>query len=87
MDRFDLAAHGGSHIAAIKRSEVEKALIIGVESDMLFAIDEQERLAQAFEQAGAATTYAPLDCIEGHDSFLIDIARFGNEMRRFLEKD
>jgi homoserine O-acetyltransferase/O-succinyltransferase len=87
MDRFDLAAHGGSHSAAIKRSEVEKALIIGVESDMLFAIDEQERLAQAFAQAGAATTYAPLDCIEGHDSFLIDIERFGNEMRRFLEQD
>jgi homoserine acetyltransferase len=53
---------------------------------MLFAIDEQERLAQAFEQAGAATTFAPLDCIEGHDSFLIDIERFGNEMRAFLDK-
>ena len=84
MDRFDLAAHGGSHVAALERSAVEKALVIGVESDMLFAIDEQERLAKAFEQAGAATTYAPLDCIEGHDSFLIDIERFGNEMRRFL---
>jgi homoserine acetyltransferase len=28
-----------------------------------------------------------LDCIEGHDSFLIDLERFGNEMRQFLDKD
>jgi homoserine O-acetyltransferase len=86
MDRFDLAAHGGSHIAALTRSRVEKALVIGVESDMLFAIDEQERLAKSFEQAGAVTSFAPLDCIEGHDSFLIDIERFGNEIRTFLNK-
>jgi homoserine O-acetyltransferase/O-succinyltransferase len=86
MDRFDLAAHGGSHSVALARSKVEKALVIGVESDMLFAIDEQERLAKSFEQAGAVTSFAPLDCIEGHDSFLIDIERFGNEMRAFLNK-
>ncbi len=86
MDRFDLAAHGGSHAAALTRSRVEKALIIGVESDMLFAIDEQQRLAKAFEQAGAVTSFAPLDCIEGHDSFLIDIERFGNEIRAFLDR-
>jgi homoserine O-acetyltransferase/O-succinyltransferase len=86
MDRFDLAAHGGSHIAALTRSRVEKALVIGVESDMLFAIDEQERLAKSFEQAGAVTSFAPLDCIEGHDSFLIDIERFGNEIRTFLNR-
>lgn len=86
MDRFDLAAHGGSHVAALARSRIEKALVIGVESDMLFAIDEQQRLAKAFEQAGSITTYAPLDCIEGHDSFLIDIDRFGNEIRAFLNR-
>jgi homoserine O-acetyltransferase/O-succinyltransferase len=86
MDRFDLAAHGGSHTAALKRSEVERALVIGVELDMLFAIDEQERLAKSFEEAGAVTSFAPLDCIEGHDSFLIDIARFGKEVGAFLNQ-
>jgi homoserine O-acetyltransferase/O-succinyltransferase len=86
MDRFDLAAHGGSHTAALTRSKVEQALVIGVESDMLFAIDEQERLAKSFEQAGATTSFAPLDCIEGHDSFLIDLERFGSEIRTFLNK-
>jgi len=85
MDRFDLAAHGGSNGAALARARVERALVIGVESDMLFAIAEQKRVAQAFEQAGTATVFAPLNCIEGHDSFLIDLERFGAEMRSFLD--
>ncbi len=84
MDRFDLGAHGTSHAQVLARSGVQEALVIGVESDMLFAIDEQQRLAQAFEQAGAVTTFAPLDCIEGHDSFLIDLERFGKEIHGFL---
>jgi homoserine acetyltransferase len=30
------------------------------------------------------TYFRPLHCIEGHDSFLIDIERFGREINRFL---
>lgn len=86
MDRFDLAVHGGSPSAALKNSRIEQALVIGVESDMLFAIEEQQRLAQALEQAGVVTSFAPLPCIEGHDSFLIDIERFGREIRAFLDR-
>ena len=71
----------------LKRSGVERALIIGVESDMLFSIAEQAALAKAFTAAGTDTHYAPLDCIEGHDSFLIDIKRFGREISGFLALD
>ncbi|HEY8510085.1 MAG TPA: hypothetical protein VIL32_17130, partial [Steroidobacteraceae bacterium] len=86
MDRFDLAVHGnGSHAEALAKSGAERALVIGVETDMLFAINEQEELAQNFTQAGVKTRFARLPCIEGHDSFLIDIDRFGEEIRPFLE--
>jgi homoserine O-acetyltransferase len=84
MDRFDLAAHGGSNRAALLRSGVEQALVIGVESDMLFTIEEQRALAGSFSEARVATRFAPLVCIEGHDSFLTDIATFGKEIRSFL---
>jgi homoserine O-acetyltransferase/O-succinyltransferase len=85
MDRFDLAAHGGSVAAVLARSHLERALVIGVESDMLFSLAEQRALAAAFTAAGIATRFAPLDCIEGHDSFLIDIERFGGEVGKFLQ--
>jgi len=84
MDRFDLAAHGDSAQAVFARSRIERALIIGVESDMLFSIAEQRLVADACRAAGIDTRFARLDCIEGHDSFLIDIERFGAEIRAFL---
>jgi homoserine O-acetyltransferase len=84
MDRFDLGAHGEAMPLVLKRSGVERALVIGVESDMLFSIAEQAALAADLTAAGIDTHYAPLDCIEGHDSFLIDIKRFGREISGFL---
>jgi homoserine O-acetyltransferase len=86
MDRFDLAKHGESNADVLARSRIEQALVIGVESDMLFAIAEQRGLAEDFRKASVTTSYAPLDCVEGHDSFLIDIERFGSEIRTFLDK-
>jgi homoserine O-acetyltransferase len=59
-------------------------LVIGVESDMLFAIQEQAAIAVAFEQNGTATRFARLPSLEGHDAFLVDIPRFDAEVRAFL---
>lgn len=84
MDRFDLSKHGSSNAEVLARSGIERALVIGVESDMLFALREQRALAEDFTRAGIPTHFAPLDCIEGHDSFLIDIKRFGDEIGAFL---
>jgi homoserine O-acetyltransferase/O-succinyltransferase len=84
MDRFDLADHGESLEAVFRRSRVERGLVIGVDSDLLFPVDEQRAVAEALGMAGAETVFAPLDCIEGHDSFLIDLERFGGEISRFL---
>lgn len=83
MDRFDLEAHGEA-TAVLRRAGLEQALVIGVQSDLLFSITEQHAVAQALQGAGADTRFAPLKCIEGHDSFLVDIERFGRELRAFL---
>ena len=84
MDRFDLAEHGGSYAAALSAVRSEAVLVIGVESDMLFQIQEQAAIAQAFEQNAVPTRFVRMPSLEGHDSFLIDIPRFGGELRSFL---
>jgi homoserine O-acetyltransferase len=83
IDRFDLSKHG-DHAEILRRSHLEQALVIGVDSDLLFSIAEQRAVARAFQKAGVVTFFRPLHCIEGHDSFLIDIERFGREIRTFL---
>ena len=84
MDRFDLSAHGGSPAAALKRAAAEQALVIGVESDILFTIHEQNAIADAFEAAGTAAEFVPLASLEGHDAFLVDIEPFAAAIGRFL---
>jgi len=84
MDRFDLSEHGGTYAAAVSESGLERALVIGVESDMLFPIHEQAAIAEAFDRAGVATRFARLPSLEGHDAFLVDVPRFDAEIRAFL---
>jgi homoserine O-acetyltransferase len=84
IDRFDLSAHGGSPAAALKRAAAERALVIGVESDILFTINEQSAIADAFTAAGTDTEFVPLASLEGHDAFLVDIEPFSAAIGRFL---
>jgi homoserine O-acetyltransferase len=84
MDRFDLSAHGGSPAGALQRAGAEHALVIGVESDILFTIQEQNAIADAFTTAGAMTTFVPLASLEGHDAFLVDIEPFAAAIGTFL---
>ncbi len=83
MDCFDLSSHGDP-AEVLARSGIEAALVIGVDSDFLFSIDEQAWIALQFDRAGVTTEFARLPCIEGHDAFLVDLPRFDAAIRPFL---
>jgi homoserine O-acetyltransferase len=84
MDLFDLAAHGGSMEGALDRINARRTLIIGVTSDVLFPLYQQEEMANTLRQAGHRAQFACLPSINGHDSFLIDRERFAPVMREFF---
>jgi homoserine O-acetyltransferase len=83
MDCFDIAEHGDP-AEVFARSGLRSALVIGVESDFLFSIDEQALAATQLQQAGIPARFARLPSIEGHDAFLVDLDRFDPEIRGFL---
>jgi homoserine O-acetyltransferase/O-succinyltransferase len=84
MDLFDVAEHGGSLEAGLARVRAADALVIGVESDFLFPIDQQEELAHLLDRGGRRVRFAPLPSIQGHDAFLVDMDRFSPVMAEFL---
>ena len=86
MDLFDLADHGGSVPEALKRFKVERALIVGVTTDLLFPIEQQEELAEGLAAGGKQVEFARLDSLQGHDSFLVDMDRFRPVVGDFLRK-
>jgi homoserine O-acetyltransferase/O-succinyltransferase len=89
-DWFDVAEYGGGPgdgnnvTKALKRIDVDKALVIGVSTDILFPLSQQEEIADGLREAGAAVDFVPLDSPQGHDAFLVDIPRFGAVIARFL---
>jgi homoserine O-acetyltransferase/O-succinyltransferase len=83
MDNFDVAAHGDV-VTTYKRARLESALVIGVESDLLFTIREQAQIAADLQAAGVSTTFTALPSVEGHDAFLVDLPRFDAAIRGFL---
>lgn len=84
IDAFDLADHGASHKEVLSKTGVKRALVLGVVSDMLFRVEEQRSLADACQAAGIETQFAELQCLQGHDSFLIEVEPFGAKIREFL---
>jgi homoserine O-acetyltransferase len=86
-DLFDLAEHGGSVMAGLKRVSVERALVIGVTTDFLFPIHQQRELAAGLAQSCGEVILEELASIQGHDSFLVDMDRFRPVVRRFFEGD
>jgi homoserine O-acetyltransferase len=84
-DLFDLAEHGGSIKAGIAMLNLKRALVIGVTTDILFPIRQQEELAEHLKAVVPEVEYVRLDCIKGHDSFLVEMDAFRPVIGEFLE--
>ena len=94
MDWFDigdcLGERGGQNrdgtLDALASIRIEKALVIGVQTDILFPLQQQEEIATGLAQGGVDARFLPLESPQGHDAFLVDIARFGPAIRGFLDQ-
>ena len=84
MDLFDAADHGGSLQQGLRRLRVERALVIGVTSDFLFPLHQQEELATVLKSYVPNLEFKRLPSIQGHDSFLVDMDRFRPAVASFF---
>ena len=75
-DLFDLAEHGGSIESGFSKLKLDGALVIGVTTDLLFPIRQQRELVEGFSANVPNVEFSELDCIKGHDSFLVDMDAF-----------
>jgi homoserine O-acetyltransferase len=86
MDQFDLADHGGGSLAAaFGKFRAKRSLVIGVDSDMLFTIDQQREIADHLRAAGNSVDFLAFPSLQGHDAFLVDLPRFQPAIADFLK--
>jgi homoserine O-acetyltransferase/O-succinyltransferase len=86
-DWFDIAEYGhGSVLEGLKRIHIAQALVIGVSTDILFPLEQQEQIAEGLEAAGANVEFVALDSPQGHDAFLVDIENYSRAIGGFLSR-
>jgi homoserine O-acetyltransferase len=85
-DLFDLAEHGGSLQSGFRTLKLKRALVIGVETDILFPLHQQEELAKGLSEFVGEVRLERLDCIKGHDSFLVDMDAFRPVICSYFEQ-
>jgi homoserine O-acetyltransferase len=84
-DWFDVAEYGnGSVRAGLMRIHIERALVIGVSTDILFPLQQQEEIAEGLRDAGAEVEFVALDSPQGHDAFLVDIPNYSRAIGGFM---
>jgi homoserine O-acetyltransferase len=83
MNSHDVARGRGTVAEALGRSTA-RALVLGIDSDRLFPLEGQRRIAAHLPGNIDGTSVAEISSNFGHDSFLIEDALVGNELRRLL---
>uniref|UniRef100_A0A1I8JNA9 AB hydrolase-1 domain-containing protein n=1 Tax=Macrostomum lignano TaxID=282301 RepID=A0A1I8JNA9_9PLAT len=65
------------------------AMILGVQSDILFPVEQQRQLAQRLRDIGRCrrSHYFELTSLYGHDTFLLDVHNVGTAVKGFLETE
>ena len=85
MDWFDLGEYaGGDAMAALAALQVPRTRVLGVTTDILFPIQQQEQIAEGLRAGGKQAECLALPSPQGHDAFLVDFARFSPAVSDFL---
>ena len=86
MDWFHIGEAQGVDTAAGLASihGLDAALAIGVHTDILFPLQQQQQIAEGLAAGGAQAEFLPLESPQGHDAFLVDYDRFGPAVAGFL---
>jgi homoserine O-acetyltransferase len=81
MDSHHLGRNRGNAESALQQVQA-KALVIGIESDILFPLQEQKYLAQHIPNASLEV----ITSIYGHDGFLVEFEQIKKIITHYFNK-
>ena len=81
MDSHNVARGNASAEEALKKVKA-RALVIGIDSDILFPLSEQEYLAKIIPNARLEV----MTSLYGHDGFLVEFDQLNNILKKFYKE-
>ncbi len=82
MDSHNVGRNRGGIEIALKKIKA-KTLVVGIDSDLLFPLQEQELLAKEIPDA----QFEIISSLYGHDGFLVEFDKFKKIIKRFFKKE
>ena len=86
LDYFDPAAAHNHDLSLALQHIKAKFLLVSFTSDWRFSPERSEEVVDALLKTNKAVSYAKIDAPQGHDSFLLDIPRYKNLLKAFLQQ-
>ncbi|MCY3883742.1 MAG: homoserine O-acetyltransferase [Gammaproteobacteria bacterium] len=84
LDYFDPAMEHNDNLENTLRRVKAKFLVISFSSDWRFSPERSDEIVDALVAAGKPTVSANITSSFGHDSFLMDIPRYFNVLKKYL---
>ena len=82
MDKHDVSRDRGEYLEVLSKIQ-QPALIVGIDTDILYPLSEQEELAKYIPNASLET----LSYSHGHDSFLIELEKVNDRIAAWIQKN
>jgi homoserine O-acetyltransferase len=79
MDLNDVGKDRGGIAVALKRIK-SKTMCVGIDSDILYPVEEQKEIMNKIPNA----EYAEINSLHGHDAFLIEFDQLDKIIREFI---
>jgi len=86
MDFYDISDGYENMQTAFADIQLESAKVIGVPTDSLWPIHQQEEIDQMLKANGIESDFEILQSIQGHDSFMVDYDRFCPAVEAYIKK-
>ena len=80
IDSHDVARNRNGTVQEVLGRVEIPAMVLGIDSDVLYPLDEQEELADGLKHA----TLQVIRSDDGHDGFLLEQDQVGGHITRFL---
>ena len=85
LDYFDPAREYDDNLAAALAGAKASFLVVSFSTDWRFAPARSREIVHALLRNRHRVSYAEIDCVAGHDSFLLDNAHYHNVLRSYFE--
>jgi len=86
MDWFDATEGFPDLTSALASIRLDSACVIGVNTDILFPLHQQQEIADALTNNGVDTCFTSLKSKMGHDAFLVDYEHFNPLIKAYLDR-